>query len=564
MIKFQIKKKTNNIWQHFIVDGKTFILSDCYCKTNGDFFRVVEMGGSQRNEFHFSQIEVFNIGGLAETFTSSLALMQRLKSLNYVGFIREGDVVTADLISTDASNLVTIGSDGGLFVPFINAQTNTIINDNGFSLLGNDLTINDGWIWNINGIEYTNSFDVVIPIPFASTGKQRIDLIVANDNDSFTRVMGVEDVSNPTAPTQPLNTILISFINVSDGVISDPSIPIIGEIFVKKLELQTEENNQSGANVIIDLPIYGASVINLVNPLLTSISGVFYNFSFDLRSPTPYPGKRYTFRNLTGGDVTVIDNDLVTTLDSNFKTKDALDFILPNNEMITFEYGERMTEIGARSWSNIDLSSKADLVGGKVPAAQLPSYVDDVLEFANLAAFPAIGEAGKIYIAIDTNLQYRWSGSGYVTIGGGGAKYHTFSVAPMIGAISSVGNYLYQINSNYKGLYTSNSGQSNHLLIAPITATAVDKIPFNCFLNELEMTVVNGGSLAIYKTDAGSLNMNANPVLLFQEDFTVNANIIRTFVTNTAINKNDILHVFIKRNSGTQWSGRLFLKFKSL
>ena len=53
---------------------------------------------------------------------------------------------------------------------------------------------------------------------------------------------------------------------------------------------------------------------------------------------------------------------------------------------------------------------------GKVPAAQLPSYVDDVLEFDKKASFPATGEAGKIYVAKDTNLTYRWSGSTYVEI----------------------------------------------------------------------------------------------------------------------------------------------------
>ena len=53
---------------------------------------------------------------------------------------------------------------------------------------------------------------------------------------------------------------------------------------------------------------------------------------------------------------------------------------------------------------------------GKVPAAQLPSYVDDVLEYDNKAAFPATGEAGKIYVAKDTNLTYRWGGSAYVEI----------------------------------------------------------------------------------------------------------------------------------------------------
>ena len=54
--------------------------------------------------------------------------------------------------------------------------------------------------------------------------------------------------------------------------------------------------------------------------------------------------------------------------------------------------------------------------GGQVPAGNLPSYIDDVLEFANLAAFPGAGETGKIYVAIDTLKQYRWSGSAYTEL----------------------------------------------------------------------------------------------------------------------------------------------------
>lgn len=54
--------------------------------------------------------------------------------------------------------------------------------------------------------------------------------------------------------------------------------------------------------------------------------------------------------------------------------------------------------------------------GSKVPAANLPSYVDDVLEFTNLAGFPATGETGKIYVAQDTNKQYRWSGTAYIEL----------------------------------------------------------------------------------------------------------------------------------------------------
>lgn len=54
---------------------------------------------------------------------------------------------------------------------------------------------------------------------------------------------------------------------------------------------------------------------------------------------------------------------------------------------------------------------------GKVPSSQLPSYVDDVEEYASLSNFPATGESGKIYIALDTNITYRWGGSSYVPIG---------------------------------------------------------------------------------------------------------------------------------------------------
>ena len=54
-----------------------------------------------------------------------------------------------------------------------------------------------------------------------------------------------------------------------------------------------------------------------------------------------------------------------------------------------------------------------------IPSAILPSYVDDVLEYADLAAFPATGESGKIYVALDTNKQYRWSGSTYIQITSG-------------------------------------------------------------------------------------------------------------------------------------------------
>lgn len=62
------------------------------------------------------------------------------------------------------------------------------------------------------------------------------------------------------------------------------------------------------------------------------------------------------------------------------------------------------------------LLNKADLVAGKVPASQLPSFVDDVLEVINYTALPVTGETGKIYITTDNNKSFRWTGSVYVEV----------------------------------------------------------------------------------------------------------------------------------------------------
>lgn len=66
---------------------------------------------------------------------------------------------------------------------------------------------------------------------------------------------------------------------------------------------------------------------------------------------------------------------------------------------------------------------------GLVLASQLPSYVDDVEEHDSLSDFPVTGESGKIYVAIDTSLTYRWAGSGYVEISPSIALGETSSTA---------------------------------------------------------------------------------------------------------------------------------------
>lgn len=80
-------------------------------------------------------------------------------------------------------------------------------------------------------------------------------------------------------------------------------------------------------------------------------------------------------------------------------------------------------------YDNVIVGNYAPLEGGKVPAANLPSYVDDILEYPSMSEFPRPGEDAKIYLALNTNRQYRWSGTQYSEVSPTLALGETWSTA---------------------------------------------------------------------------------------------------------------------------------------
>jgi hypothetical protein len=111
-------------------------------------------------------------------------------------------------------------------------------------------------------------------------------------------------------------------------------------------------------------------------------------------------------------DIDVIDNSDSVTLN-----------VTPNIIEVNVERGSSFARWGTIYGNILDqtdlqnaLFNKADLVNGLVPAYQLPSFVDDVIEVANFASLPTTGETGKLYLTLDNNKIYRWGGSTYVEI----------------------------------------------------------------------------------------------------------------------------------------------------
>jgi hypothetical protein len=137
-----------------------------------------------------------------------------------------------------------------------------------------------------------------------------------------------------------------------------------------------------------------------------------------------------------GDDITIGVTEIINNIEVTAQPNDQIVEIdvVDNSDEVTLNITPTVIEININKgssfarWGDIlgnlpdqeDLQNvlnlKADLVGGLVPASQLPSYVDDIIEVANYAALPTTGEVGKIYVTLDNNKIFRWSGSVYIEI----------------------------------------------------------------------------------------------------------------------------------------------------
>ena len=155
------------------------------------------------------------------------------------------------------------------------------------------------------------------------------------------------------------------------------------------------------------------------------------------------------------------------------------------NNYLGWIYPKTQDLVNAQDVENIIYLQKGNNGGlatldgsGKVPTSQLPSYVDDVLEFEDKSEFPSTGEEGKIYVDIETNYTYRWTGHSYILIGGlqnlkdgrsDGSIMHVYATAEdgnySLGASaialgeSSIASGQYAFAEGYQ---TEATGQSSH------------------------------------------------------------------------------------------------------
>lgn len=215
-------------------------------------------------------------------------------------------------------------------------------------------------------------------------------------------------------------------VNFFDGAQSETT-PTIGNIVASSLVQYTDdadyEANEQGS------PAEGNVYFNTTLNLIRYYNGSTWISLVDETSAQTLENKEVDGSSTGNNTVlTVADNVEVTPAGNlaSTNTQDALEELQGDingldSRLDTAEANiidlqtdkENKSEKGAANgYAPLDGSSL-------IPSIHLPSYVDDVLEYANFAAFPVTGETGKIYIDLATNKQWRWTGTIYADITGG-------------------------------------------------------------------------------------------------------------------------------------------------
>ena len=249
------------------------------------------------------------------------------------------------------------------------------------------------------------------------------------------------------------------------------------------------------------LPLHGTAdkATKLANQV--KINGVLFDGSADITvedaTKLPLHGKADTAGTAdTAAEAThAAAADTATKLAAAV-TINGVDF--DGSKAITINAEDATPRIAASEKGAVNGVATLD-AAGKVPAAQLPSYVDDVKEFENKAAFPETGESDKIYVDIDTGSIYRWSGTQYIQINASVASADTavkLATARKIAGVPFDGSADITIPAGNVGAFTKEETTTTFLSKADATTTYVAITPGkvlsdNNFTTEL-LTKLNG------------------------------------------------------------------------
>ena len=204
--------------------------------------------------------------------------------------------------------------------------------------------------------------------------------------------LGLNNVDNTSDLNKPISTATQTALNGKEDVANKSTNTSLGTS-------DTLYPSQKAVKTYVDSAISGAAVPTLSqvtaagSSTSTPISVLNATFNSNIT-----PSQITTFRG-TKGVVNDAEGEVWINTNGNFKGKlkatdltAEINLEFPNKTAGTYTIATTDMKGAANGFAELDGT-------GKVPSSQLPSFVDDVVDYANLAAFPVTGETGKIYIA---------------------------------------------------------------------------------------------------------------------------------------------------------------------
>lgn len=364
--------------------------------------------------------------------------------------------------------------------------------------------------------------------------------------------LGLNNVDNTSDLNKPISSATQTALNGKENVANKSTNTSLGTS-------DTLYPSQKAVKTYVDTAISGAAVPTLAQVTAagsgtsTPISVLNATFNSNIT-----PSQITTFRG-TKGVVNDAEGEVWINTNGNFTGKFKTTNLTHN---ITLEMPVKNT--GTYTIATTDLigaaNGLAELDGtGKVPSSQLPSFVDDVVEYANLAAFPVTGESGKIYVALNTNITYRWAGSTYVEISPSLALGETIDSAYRGDRGKIAYDHSQLTSGNPHNVTKTDVGLSNVPNLDTTNPVNIVQTSSYRFVTDTEKSTWNGKENAItagttaqyYRGDKTFQTLDKTAVGLSNLDNTSDANKPISTATQTALNNKSDKNITLERKTAS-------------
>lgn len=283
----------------------------------------------------------------------------------------------------------------------------------------NEFTIPAGDAWRINGEIYSNQSEFVFEIPEAAAGMNRIDIVVARDDNSFLVVSGTEGAGIAAMPERPANTVIRTIINVVEAEVGEPEPPVVGDIYITKASKNTIMVGQNGV------------INNLYRDYRThytfKTSGLevrgFAGAAGFMNGDNTYQNQKFTLYNSGAGDVTL--KHFNASGEIRFFFPDANDFVLKPGYTVEFYFVKDTIPVmryigvstGGAAGYELHIDTDVDLTAASgvitVPAGFVPTVVS-----LNKGRVLDLGSEYEMTTATQLTVLYAFEAGDTVSISG--------------------------------------------------------------------------------------------------------------------------------------------------